>query len=87
MLRNIDSYDRFSGILYTDILEADICDILEIGIGYDESVFLTNSQGIILSHKIKELPGTYAFSPVVPAPGEKPIAYHWKTQEIPLLQF
>jgi len=63
LLRSIDSYDRFSGILYTDILEADICDILEIGVGYDESVFLTNPQGIILSHKNKELLGTYAFSP------------------------
>lgn len=63
LLRSIDSYDRFSGILYTDILEADICDILEIGVGYDESVFLTNPQGIILSHKNKELLGKCAFSP------------------------
>lgn len=62
LLKSLDSYDKFSGILYADILESDICDILEIGVGYDESVYLTNRQGSILSHKNKALLGKTAFS-------------------------
>jgi two-component system sensor histidine kinase YesM len=57
MLTSSKDFDYLISVLHVDILEQDISDILDIGLDYDESVFLIDSGGVIISHKNKELLG------------------------------
>jgi len=61
-LRSVEDYNKFSAVLYADIKEENISDILDVGLDYNESVFLLNTDGIILSHKNKAMIGSKYFS-------------------------
>ena len=58
MLASANNYNHLTSVLSMDILEQDISNILDIGINYDESIFLIDSDGFVISHKNKEYLGT-----------------------------
>lgn len=61
-LRSIEDYNTFSAVLYADIKEESISNILDVGLDYNESVFLLNTDGVVISHKNKAMIGSKYFS-------------------------
>ncbi len=55
-LMSPNDFSRFAGVLYVDILEEDLSRLMQIG-DTDETVYLMNAKGVVLSHKDKALIG------------------------------
>ncbi len=55
-LMSPNDFSRFAGVLYVDIPEEDLCQLMQIGEAND-TIYLMNANGVVLSHKDKSLIG------------------------------
>lgn len=60
--KKLDDLSNFAFVLYADVREQDISELLQLGMNYGEQVFLISDQGIVLSHADKSQLGKTIFS-------------------------
>ena len=62
MAKKLNGINEFTLVLYADVAEEEVGDLLDLGMNYGESVSLISGDGRILSHADKDRLGEKAFS-------------------------